>query len=113
MLDMRLLFDQNISFRILRMLPGSFADCQHVRTVGLIDCDDEIIWWYAVQNNFTIVTFDADFFKKSVVKGAPPKVVWLRTGNLTNSEIVELLILNFSKIASFINDAGRNCLEIW
>jgi predicted nuclease of predicted toxin-antitoxin system len=109
---MRLLFDQNISFRILRLLPGSFADCQHVRTVGLIDCDDEIIWQYARQNNFTVVTFDADFFKIFIAKGAPPKIVWLRTGNLSNSEIVELLILNFSKIASFINDTGQNCLEI-
>ena len=110
--DMRLLFDENISFRIIRMLPGSFADCRHVSSIGLDDCNDEIIWQYARQNNFTIVTFDTDFFKKSVIKGAPPKVVWLRTGNLTNSEIVELLILNFSKIASFINGTGRNCLEI-
>jgi len=109
---MRLLFDENISYRIVRKLPGCFADCRHVDSVGLDDCNDEIIWQFAKKNGFTVVTFDSDFFKKSEVKGAPPKVIWLRTGNLTNSEIVELLALNFSKIASFINDTERNCLEI-
>jgi len=109
---MRLLFDENISYRIVRKLPGCFADCRHVDSVEIDECNDEIIWQFARQNGFTIVTFDSDFFKKSAVKGAPPKVVWLRTGNLSNSEIVDLLVLNFSKIASFINDPERNCLEI-
>jgi len=109
---MKLLFDQNISFRVLRLLPDSFADCRHVRSVGLNDCDDAKIWQYAKQNGFTVVTFDADFFDISILKGFPPKIIWFRTGNLTTSEIAESIILNYANIATFIDNPDLNCLEI-
>jgi predicted nuclease of predicted toxin-antitoxin system len=109
---MKLLFDQNISFRILRLLPNYFTDCKHISSVGLNDCDDTEIWQYAQQNNFTIVTFDADFFDISVLKGFPPKIIWLRTGNLTTSEIANCLILNYSNMVSFIDNSDQSCLEI-
>ena len=113
MLDMKLLFDQNISFRILRLLPDSFADCRHVRSVGLNDRDDWEIWQYAKQNGFTIVTFDSDFFDIATLRGFPPKVVWLRTGNLNTAETAECIILNSSKITSFNNCSEQYCLEIF
>jgi len=110
--NMKLLFDQNISFRVLRLLPDSFSDCCHVRSVGLNDCNDAKIWQFAKQNGFTVVTFDADFFDISIIRGFPPKIVWFRTGNLTTSEIAERIILNYSAIASFIDSPDQNCLEI-
>jgi predicted nuclease of predicted toxin-antitoxin system len=110
---MKLLFDQNISFRILRLLPGSFAGCRQVRSVGLSNHSDMDIWRFAKQNNFTIVTFDADFFDIAMLKGFPPKIVWLRTGNLTTSDIAERLMRNLSIIDAFIRDADQSCLEIF
>lgn len=113
MFNMKLLFDQNISFRVLRLLPDSFSDCRHVRSVGLNDCNDSKIWQFAKQYDFTVVTFDADFFDISVLKGFPPKIIWFRTGNLTTSEIAEHIILNYSNIVSFIDSSDQNCLEIY
>jgi len=110
---MKLLFDQNISFRILRLLPDSFANCQHVRSVGLNDRNDLEIWKFAKQNGFTIVTFDSDFFDIATLRGFPPKVVWLRTGNLNTVETAECIILNFLKITSFINNPDQYCFEIF
>jgi len=110
---MKLLFDQNISYRILRLLPSTFSNCQQVRAVGLEDRGDWEIWQYAKQNGFTIVTFDSDFFDISILRDCPPKVIWLRTGNLTTSEIAERMILNFSMISSFINDSEQSCLDIF
>ncbi|MDR2495963.1 MAG: DUF5615 family PIN-like protein [Tannerellaceae bacterium] len=110
---MKLLFDQNISFRILHSLPEVFAESKHIRSVGLNDCDDAKIWLFAKQNGFTIVTFDADFFDLSIVWGTPPKIIWLRTGNLTTSEIAERLILNTPVISSFIDNTEQHCLEIY
>jgi predicted nuclease of predicted toxin-antitoxin system len=109
---MKLLFDQNISFRVLRLLPDSFANCRHVRSVGLNDCNDAKIWQYAKQNGFTVVTFDADFFDISILRGFPPKIIWFRTGNLTTSEIVECVIRNYDKIVAFIDNSDQSCLEI-
>jgi predicted nuclease of predicted toxin-antitoxin system len=110
---MKLLFDRNISFRMLRMLPENFADCRQVRSVGLNDCNDMEIWRFAKQNAFTIVTFDADFFDISILRGFPPKIIWLRTGNLTTSDIAERILLNSSNIASFIDNPDQSCLEIF
>ena len=113
MLDMKLLLDQNISFRVVRLLPECFAGSCHTRSVSLNDRNDVEIWQFAKQNDFIIVTFDADFFDISILKGFPPKIIWLRTGNLTTSEIVECLILNHSNIVSFIDNSEQSCLEIY
>jgi len=110
--DMKLLFDQNISFRIMRLLPDSFADCRHVRSVGLNNCNDNEVWQFAKQNGFTVVTFDADFFDISVLRNFPPKIIWLRTGNLTTFEIAERILFNSSNIIAFINNPDQSCLEI-
>ncbi|MDR1339172.1 MAG: DUF5615 family PIN-like protein [Prevotellaceae bacterium] len=110
---MKLLFDQNISFRILRLLPEDFANCQQVRSVGLNDCKDVEIWKFAKLNGFTVVTFDADFFDISILRGFPPKIIWLRTGNLTTSDIAERIILNSLNIAFFIDNPDQRCLEIF
>jgi predicted nuclease of predicted toxin-antitoxin system len=56
---MKLLFDQNISYRILRHLPEPFTGSQQVRTVGLEDEDDLKIWEFARKNGYIIVTFSA------------------------------------------------------
>ncbi|MDR1742797.1 MAG: DUF5615 family PIN-like protein [Dysgonamonadaceae bacterium] len=60
-----------------------------------------------------MVTFDADFFDILVVKGFPPKIIWLRTGNLTTSAISEYFINNFLKINTFIDDPDKGRLELF
>jgi predicted nuclease of predicted toxin-antitoxin system len=79
---MKLLFDQNISYRITRLLNSSFPDCKHVKDVGLNEKSDTEIWEFAKMHNFVIVTFDADFYDLAVIKGIPPKTIWLRMGIL-------------------------------
>jgi len=113
MFEMKLLFDQNISYRILRLLPENFSNCCHLRSVGLLNCNDVEIWLFAKQKGFTLVTFDADFLDIAILNGFPPKIVWLRTGNLTTPEIADRIILNSSIITAFIDDPEQYCLEIY
>ena len=101
---MRLLFDQNISFRILKKLPESFNDCVQLNQVGLQNCSDSDIWQYAHDNNYVIVTFDSDFYDISLLNSSPPKIIWLKTGNLTTREIADLLISNETSIKEFISN---------
>jgi predicted nuclease of predicted toxin-antitoxin system len=58
---MKLLFDQNISFRIVSKLKDTFSEAQQVRELGLENSTDREIWEYAKRNDYTVVTFDADF----------------------------------------------------
>ncbi len=111
----KLLFDQNISHRIVDKLPDNFTECKQVCHVGLNDCDDNEIWHYALSENYTIVTFDSDFFEISLINGCPPKIIWLRTGNLSTNEILQKLITNSDSINVFLNNPELSetaCLEI-
>lgn len=79
---MKLLFDQNISFRLIKRISDIFPESDHVRPLELEDCTDQEIWNYAKSHGFIVVTFDADFYAFSLVWGQPPKIVWIRTGLL-------------------------------
>lgn len=86
---MKILFDQNISFRITKKIIEHFPDCKHVSDCGLRDAEDSDIRDYAGRNHYSIVTFVADFYDVSVIKGHPPKIIWIRTGNLTTNHLAE------------------------
>lgn len=112
---MKLLFDQNISFRIVNKLKDYFPACKHVSQVGLKDCEDPEIWIYAREHDYVIVTFDSDFYDISLLNGLPPKIIWIRTGNLTTNDIVDLLKANKDAILAFIDNPEQKdltCLEI-
>ena len=72
---MKLLFDHNLSYRLVRSLQRVYPDSQHVREVGLSEATDEAVWRHAVEQGLTIVTKDADFHQRSFLFGHPPKVV--------------------------------------
>lgn len=112
---MRLLFDQNISFRITKKLQSFFSDCLHVSDCSLSNKEDSKIWEYAKKNDLAIVTFDSDFYDISIINGHPPKIIWIRTGNLSTDEISDLLISNKDSIEKFLNDPDYKdiaCLEL-
>ncbi len=112
---MKLLFDQNISFRIAKKLQNHFSGCMHVSDCELNDSEDSDIWEYAKNNNLAIVTFDSDFYDISIINGHPPKIIWIRGGNLKTAEVVQLLINNQKTISGFIEkDEFKDvaCLEL-
>jgi predicted nuclease of predicted toxin-antitoxin system len=112
---MKLLFDQNISFRIVNKLIKYFPECTHVSDIGLKNCEDPEIWKFARINNYVIVTFDSDFYDISLINGIPPKVIWIRTGNLTTIEIPQLFMISKEKITDFVLNPDQKdfaCLEI-
>ena len=88
---MRLLFDQNLSFKLCRLLEDLWPDSQHVGVLGMGDTDDRLIWNYATQHGLTIVTQDVDYANLSVLLGSPPQVVWLRCGNQPTATVEQLL----------------------
>lgn len=88
---MKLLFDQNLSPRLPRLLADLYAESVHVRDIGLRDGTDEDIWEYAKQGDYVIVSKDSDFQQRSLLRGHPPKFVWLRVGNCSVKTIEALL----------------------
>lgn len=112
---MKLLFDQNISFRILKEIETDFPGSKQVREVNLEEKSDRQIWEYSKEHGFTIVTFDLDFKDFSNLYGPPPKVILLRTGNLRTKHIKELILNKQEIIKDFIFGQelkSVGCLEI-
>jgi len=110
---MRFLFDQNISHRILKLIPEKYSDSTTVKKEGLINAPDREIWEYAKSNDYIIVTQDSDFNDLNSLYGFPPKIIWIRTGNLKTQSIVDILIDNIDEIVKFINDSNYGCFEIF
>jgi predicted nuclease of predicted toxin-antitoxin system len=110
---MKLLFDQNISHKLVNELEELFPDSSHVRLLGLHTASDEKVWNYARDNGFTIVTQDSDFNERSLVHGYPPKVIWLRTGNTSTRNIKRLLKKHRRGIFAFEKDKELGCLVIY
>jgi predicted nuclease of predicted toxin-antitoxin system len=100
----KLLFDENLSHKLARRLSDLFPDSIHVRDVGLKAADDPSVWDYARDNDFMIVSKDADMHDLSLVFGNPPKVVWLRLGNCSTRQVEELLRRDFAVIKLFYAD---------
>lgn len=88
---MKLLLDENLPPALARDLADLFPESSHVHLSGLGSADDRAIWDFARQHGFAIVSKDSDFHDLSVLLGAPPKVVWLRTGNCGNAALGALL----------------------
>ena len=112
---MKLLFDQNISYRIVKKLQSYFPGCLHVSECNLMNCEDSEIQDYAKKENLAIVTFDADFYDISIINDHPPKIIWIRTGNLPTDELAQLLFSNQEIIEAFLHDSEFSelaCLEL-
>lgn len=109
---MKLLLDQNISYRLVKLISDKFPVVEQVRNLGLENKSDKEIWEFAKESDWTIVTFDSDFYDFSVVWGHPPKVIWLRSGNRTTAEIKNILIKHREIIAEFIAEENLSCLEL-
>lgn len=81
----RFLIDEN--------LPADLVGALGIAAIHATDLaaqlSDEDLWSHARKESLVIVTRDADFFHKLAVQGAPPQVIWIRTGNLRHSDLVK------------------------
>jgi predicted nuclease of predicted toxin-antitoxin system len=110
---LKLLLDQNLSFRLLEKLQPAYPGSTQVKFVDLDQADDLTIWRFARDNDFTIVTKDSDFHEFSLLYGNPPKVIWLKCGNKPKWYVLGLLLNNQEKIKAFFDDEQTSCLEIY
>jgi predicted nuclease of predicted toxin-antitoxin system len=109
---MKLLFDENLSPKLPHRLADLFPNSLHVRDVGMKATIDPIVWDYAKDRNLMIVSKDADMHDLSLVLGNPPKVIWLRLGNCSTSQVENLLRREFDAIESFFVDENLSLLAL-
>jgi len=112
---MKLLLDSNISWRLVSVMKEHFGECVHVDDISELKfpAKDTEIWQYAKDNGYTVITHDNDFNNLVDVRGFPPKIIWLRTGNCNRKFTVDLLIRSKQAIQELLQSEENGLLEIF
>jgi predicted nuclease of predicted toxin-antitoxin system len=110
---MKLLFDQNLSPRLVNRLSDLYPASNHVYLLGLDREPDKVVWEYARREDFLMVTKDADFSDLCMLLGFPPKVIWIRRGNCKTSEIEILLRHHYADVEALESDAVMGVLTLF
>ena len=109
---MKLLFDQNLSFRLIDVIAATFSDSKHVKDFNMVRAPDIDVWSFAQENGFTVVSKDADFMNLALLRGQPPKLIYIRVGNCTTERIGQLLLDSQMAIQEFLNDPIESVLTL-
>jgi predicted nuclease of predicted toxin-antitoxin system len=110
---MKLLLDENISYRVVQSIESYFPESIQVTKVDPKLYQDDRIYDFAAKNGFAIVTFDEDFNDLQLLRGHPPKIIWLRFGNSSNLKVISKLLDNREVISSFLSNPDSGILEIY
>ncbi len=87
---MKLLLDHNVSHKLVARLADLFPDSTQTR----------------------LLNFDSDVAELAILRGAPPKVVWLRMGNCRTEAVESALRRNVDAIRRLVDDPDEIVLEI-
>jgi predicted nuclease of predicted toxin-antitoxin system len=90
----------------------AYPESVHVATVGLDRAADRVVSDYARDHGYVTVTKDADFVELAQESGPMLKVVWLRLGSCTTSEIEAALLSSRDAIARLGDDADAQVLSL-
>lgn len=110
---MKLLFDQNLSRKLITRLADIFPDASHVQFHGLTEADDSEIWEFAKAQEFCIVMQDANFAERSRLYRSPPKVIWLRCGNAPTPRVEAILRSTAEAIQELMINPSLDRLELY
>ena len=109
---MKLLFDENLSHKLSDRLSDLFPNSLHVRNVGMKATTDSVVWEYAKENDYIIVSKDVDMHDLSLVLGSPPKVIWIRLGSCSTSQVENLIRQNFETVQVFYESEELSLLAL-
>ena len=112
---MKFLLDANMSWRLVPDILKYFGDCVHADAISELEfpAKDSKIWQYAKDKGYAIITRDNDFANLLIIKGFPPKVILLRTGNCSRKHTTDLLIRSKRVIEGFLKSKQYGLLEIF
>jgi len=97
----KLLFDENLSPRLVARLADLFPGSAHVHDLHLGSAKDEKVWERALADGYTIVSKDSDYYDLGQFRGHPPKVIWLQMGNRSTGSIHDCLRQHQATILDF------------
>jgi predicted nuclease of predicted toxin-antitoxin system len=108
----KLLLDENLSPRLVESLSDLYPGSVHVEDIGLGGAGDGDVWAYAKAHDFAIVSKDSDYAERSVLESEPPKIIWIRLGNCSTSDVERVLRSRHEAIRGFLEQERETCLLV-
>ena len=109
---MKLLFDENLSRKLVQRLADLYPGSAHVVGVDLMTSLDREIWNFAKANGFVVVSTDLDFYDLATTLGPPPRVLWLRRWTQPTADAERVLRREAIRISEFVSDAELGVLVL-
>jgi len=109
---MKLLFDEHLSYKLGVRIADIFPDSKHVKDFNLQTEDDLRIWEFAKEHEFIIVTKYSDFVDIINVRGYPPYLIWVRSGNVKVSDIEMRIRENAIRILNSFGNKITGVIQI-
>ncbi len=109
---MKLLLDHNISHKLVVRLADVFPGSTQTRLLNFGRTNDPQLWLFAKTHGYVFVTKDSDVAELAILRGAPPKIIWLRIGNCKTAVVERVLRANVRAIADFVEDPEQIVLEL-
>jgi predicted nuclease of predicted toxin-antitoxin system len=104
--SVKLLFDNQLPMALARALQMKGIDSLHVIDIRLEAAKDEMIWQYALKNNWIIVSKDKDFVQRAQRPGVAPQILWVRCGNCSKDYLIKKFNDNISAISLSIKNGN-------
>lgn len=109
---MKLLIDENLPDAFIEVVSGRFPVSAHVKQLELTTTDDEVVWRFARDNGFALLTQDSDFERKAAQRGAPPKVILVRTGNIRTPLLRPIIAAQLDRIERFLTSSTETMMYL-
>lgn len=109
---MKFIVDHNLPPQLVRVLVERFPGTTHTMDLGFDRLPDTQLWEFAKEHDFHLMTKDSDHFQLSLVRGAPPKVVWIRIGNAPIHMVTSLLERHLDDIETFLRNETSTLLAL-
>ena len=97
---MRVLCDVHIPYRLVNRLRELGVDATHVnRILDGSETPDADVAAFVDEHRMLLITKDGDFRDSHFLNGTPARVLRVTLGNLSNTELIDLLESHWSLIA--------------
>ena len=110
---MKLLLDHNVSHKLVDRLADIFPNSTQTRLLNFGRTNDPQLWLFAKTHGYIFVTKDRDIAELAILRGAPPKIIWLRMGNCATAAVERTLRANRDAIVDFAEDPNQVVLELF
>ena len=108
----RLLFDQNLSPRLVDQVVVRFPQSLHVLDVGLSRATDVEVLEFAHGHDLVVVTKDKDFADLVTSRGTGPRILWVMLGNVTTDELSEAILDDADSIHQLLDDPDVQIVQL-